>query len=727
MRSRRPGSVIERFGLAWILLAFSTAVAAAAEPQKSEQLWQDGLAAVSRGQFKQAFEAIDRFSKEHPDNKDSEQIHTWLQSFQALQQERESLTRTDYEKYLGWVKEHIEKEQWPKASDDLYRAFLSCADPDAFRKDPLVVQTVEGATAHAAGLREKGEWLNAIRIYSCLSEIFVPNNEEYERAKTDCRTHILLEETYTPDGEWKAAYNDIDTDMVYASLKLIGERYVTEPDFQTITLHALERLRLLAATKKLTKTFSSMNDADLVDEFSRRIASRIAQVKKESRMTQKKAIEMFDRALSVNKETLKLPQEVIIVQFMEGALEPLDEFSSMIWPSEVAQFRKDTMGEFSGVGIQISMENKSLKVISPLEDTPAYEAGIQPGDIISRINGESTVGMSIDEAVRRITGPAGTTVTLGITRVGHDKELEVPMLRQKIKIRTAKGFSRSPDGQWNCWLDPEMKIAYIRLTGFMENTADELTELLTKLRKEGVRGLVLDLRFNPGGLLKAAVDVCDVFLPSGQRIVSTRGRESDPWEVAATKEQGFTETPMILLVNDISASASEIVSGALQDHHRAMILGERTFGKGLVQNLEQLNQLGNSYIKLTTAKYYLPKGRCIQKELGAPTWGVDPDVRVKLVPKEIRKVLELRRQQDVLKGKNQKELVVEPEKETKETTSSPASQSADGEEPDPIDEDNRPEIDPQLEAATLIMRVRLLGQQPWPTETEQATARASSR
>jgi len=219
----------------------------------------------------------------------------------------------------------------------------------------------------------------------------------------------------------------------------------------------------------------------------------------------------------------------------------------------------------------------------------------------------------------------------------------------------------------------------------------------------------------------------EVRLPSGQRIVSTRGRESDPWEVAATKEQGFTETPMILLVNDISASASEIVSGALQDHHRAMILGERTFGKGLVQNLEQLNQLGNSYIKLTTAKYYLPKGRCIQKELGAPTWGVDPDVRVKLVPKEIRKVLELRRQQDVLKGKNQKELVVEPEKMTKETTSSPASQSADGEEPDPIDEDNRPEIDPQLEAATLIMRVRLLGQQPWPSETEQVAARARSR
>jgi len=185
--------------------------------------------------------------------------------------------------------------------------------------------------------------------------------------------------------------------------------------------------------------------------------------------------------------------------------------------------------------------------------------------------------------------------------------------------------------------------------------------------------------------------------------------------------------PLIVLVNDFSASASEIVSGALQDHHRCLIVGERTFGKGLVQNLEALVPTGTAYIKLTTAKYYLPNGRCIQKEPGLPDWGVDPNVRIRLVPKETRKVLEIRRKQEVLKGKDQKELPPTSESDDEfEADKSPTTTRA-ADDDEPKDENNRPDIDPQYEAALLLMRVRVLSNQPWPFETEPVTAKAATR
>ncbi|MBN1489217.1 MAG: hypothetical protein JXA69_04810, partial [Phycisphaerae bacterium] len=313
-----------------------------------------------------------------------------------------------------------------------------------------------------------------------------------------------------------------------------------------------------------------------------------------------------------------------------------------------------------------------------------------------------------------------------------------------IKIRTVKGVSREVNGQWNCWADPDMKIAYVRLTGFMEDTAAELSDQLEALHRDGMRGVILDLRFNPGGLLKTAVEICDLLLPADRVIVSTKGRASSPQEVSSSRRNGLMDVPMIVLVNDISASASEIVSGAIQDHHRGLIVGERTFGKGLVQNLEALGgPSGASYIKLTTAKYYLPNGRCIQKEPGNAIWGVDPDVLVSLVPKEMRRVLELRRKGDVLKGKNQQELSLdaldfddmEPDEEpngamegAEAATSQPTTtQAADAEDEDEKDENIHPEIDPQYEAALLVMRVRLLSNEPWPIESRPVTAKAAGR
>ncbi len=714
----------------FILAGFVPALAEPSTPDVS-RLWAEGLAMAGRGQFGKAYDAIDRLIQSGSHDEQVTQVHEWLASYEKLSRQRQEMTKADYEKYVGWVRKRLERKEWGKAADDLFRAFLSCEDPEAFRAEPWVIEAVRRAEEHAAASREKGEWIEAIRVYGALVEIFEPNGSEYRRLRQQCRTHILLEETYKPSGEWKETVRDIDPEMVRSALKMIADRYVTEPDFRQVALGGLERIAWFAGTKKLAETFPSMKDADLLDTFTRRINARIRLAREHSRVTVNEVLEHFGRVLTINNETLRIPQEVIVAEFTEGALEPLDEFTSMIWPAEVDQFKKDTMGEFSGVGIQISLEGGLLKVISPLEDTPAYAAGIQPGDIITKVNGESTKGITIDQAVRRITGPAGTEVTLTIRRIDREQEFDVRVARERIVIHTVKGLSRGADGQWRFWADPERKIAYIRTIGFMENTKDELEAVLSRLRDESMRGLILDLRFNPGGLLKSAVDLCDLFLPAPpppRRIVSTMGRDSKEWAMSTSPGQRFADVPMIVLVNDYSASASEIVSGAMQDHRRALILGERTFGKGLVQNLEALGPTGNSYIKLTTAKYYLPNGRCIQKEPGAKAWGVDPNVRVKLTPKEIRKVIDIRRKQDVLKGKDQKEVPTMPESEVdaeeEDGEKKPTTTRA-ADEDEFKDDNTRPEIDPQFEAALLLMRIRLLSNQPWPFERESVTAKAA--
>lgn len=714
--------------------AGATAAAGAPATASPDSLWTEGLASLGKGQFDKAYRAIDRLVASGKAGEQARQVHEWLNAFEQIQTQRRELTRADYEKYVGWVKERCEKEQWGKAVDDLFRSYLNCEDPKKFREEPWVVETVRRSVEHAEGLLEKGEWIEAIRIYGALVEIYEPDGQQYRQLRQQCRTHILLEETYKPSGEWRDVVRDIDPDMARSALRMVHERYVSEPDFAKIAAGGLERLSWFAGTKKLSATFTSMKDQELLDGFARAINKRLQQVKQRERVTLDETIHLFDRALAINDETLRIPREVVINEFMEGALEPLDEFTSMIWPAEVDQFRKDTMGEFSGVGIQISLESGQLKVISPLEDTPAYAAGIQPGDIITRVNGESTKGITIDQAVRRITGPAGTKVVLTIRRPDVEQELDVPVVRERIVIHTIKGISRDGEGKWNFWADADRRIAYIRATGFMENTVEELAEALRKLRGEGMKGLVLDLRFNPGGLLKSAVDMCDLFLPSRppRRIVSTRDRNSKEWATSSSRQEAFTDIPVIFLVNDYSASASEIVSGAIKDHHRGLIVGERTFGKGLVQNLEPLNPAGSAYIKLTTAKYYLPGGRCIQKEPGEATWGVDPDIRIKLVPKETRKVLELRRKQDVLKGKDQKDLPADvlndenPDADSDgEKDGSPTSTRA--VEDDRKDENTRPAIDPQYDTALLLMRIRLLTNYPWPAENEPVTAKASAQ
>lgn len=353
----------------------------------------------------------------------------------------------------------------------------------------------------------------------------------------------------------------------------------------------------------------------------------------------------------------------LIESAIRGMLTKLDPYSSYMGPEEVREFRANLAAEFGGVGIQIAADNGQLTILSPIHGTPAYRAGLLAGDRILEIDGQDTDGIGIDEAVNRLKGDVGAAVTLTITHPGEETKRKVTLVREKIHLDTVLGDHRGTDGTWEFMLDPKRRIGYIRLTAFSSDTAAQLQQVLTRLEAAKLRGLILDLRFNPGGLLSAGIEVSDLFVAEG-RIVSTKGRNSPERTWDARKEGTFSGFPMVVLVNRFSASSSEIVAACLQDHKRAVVIGERTWGKGSVQNVIELEG-GKSVLKLTTASYRRPNGKNIHRFPEAkPTdeWGVMPDAgfEIELGQKEMLELIQNRRIRDILKpsaatGKTEKE------------------------------------------------------------------------
>ena len=324
---------------------------------------------------------------------------------------------------------------------------------------------------------------------------------------------------------------------------------------------------------------------------------------------------------------------------VKGMIEALnDPYTAYMTSEEFEDFNKHVSGSFSGIGaeVQIDADEKRLQIVSPLEDSPAWESGVEAGDIVLTIDGEDTYEMSIVDAVQKLTGEEGTDVTITVRHEGGQTE-EITITRARIKVDSVKAFAPGNPGNPGTggierhWINPEAKIAYLRLTQFNENSVQEVGDALRALVDAGVRGLVFDLRFNPGGLLDAADEISDMFLPEGQTIVSVRGR--------AVREKVFTaragvvvpeQVAVVVLANEASASAAEIVAGALSENGRSLLVGTRTFGKGSVQQLKVLDKnLGA--LKITNAYYYLPSGRNIHRRpiLGEDEgvqkdWGVDP-------------------------------------------------------------------------------------------------------
>ena len=334
-----------------------------------------------------------------------------------------------------------------------------------------------------------------------------------------------------------------------------------------------------------------------------------------------------------------ISKKELIEAAIAGVLNKLDPYSDYIPNENVEGFRSDLENRFGGLGIHTAKQQGKLIVVSPLADSPAYRAGLRPDDVITAINGVSTKGMSLDESSDMLKGPVGSRVTLSIERKKKGA-FDVVLTRDLINIPTVSGCSRNADDSWNFWIDVRNKIAYVRISSFSQKTTDELESVLKKLTDSNMRGLILDLRFNPGGSLGAAIEVCDMFVDEGT-IVSVKGRVTDERTWFASKGKTLTRVPMAVLINGYSASASEVVSACLQDSKRAKIVGERSFGKGSVQNVIDMD---GGALKLTTSGYFRPSGHNIHREADfteEDEWGVTPDngMTVKLSPYQKEQVL----------------------------------------------------------------------------------------
>jgi carboxyl-terminal processing protease len=344
------------------------------------------------------------------------------------------------------------------------------------------------------------------------------------------------------------------------------------------------------------------------------------------------SIELFSTVLEkVRKDYVdgkNLKYQDLVYGALKGMLNTLDPHSEFMEPEKYHELQNDTQGAFGGLGIVISMRDNFVTVVAPMDETPGARAGILSGDRIVKIDNHSTEKMTLADAVKNLRGEPGTSIRLTLFRPSNGQIKEYNLTRAVINVDMVKDVNGKKDFPLG-----DNKIGYIHLTQFGEKTSDDLEAALRKLKGQGMQALILDLRWNPGGLLEQAVDVCEKFLPRGQLVVTTEGRNKDQTSIRKAAGHGdqIRNMPMVVLVNLGSASASEIVAGCLQDLKRGIVLGEKTFGKGSVQSILPLGD--GSALRLTTAKYYTPSHKVIHEE------GITPDIPVPMSPEEERDML----------------------------------------------------------------------------------------
>ncbi|PKL33815.1 MAG: hypothetical protein CVV40_00355, partial [Planctomycetes bacterium HGW-Planctomycetes-2] len=498
--------------------------------------------------------------------------------------------------------------------------------------------------------------------------------------------------------DWRKKLDGIDEAMIFRSIGAAAEMHVDRTPLSAMLLGAYRAVRTMATTSDLAGAFPKLADGDEVRQFLAYLDGRTSAIERRPAAADySELIVGLRKLIEKSAATVRIEPRALMHEFAEGAMGELDDFSSIIWPSDLQQFQRTTEGAFKGVGIQISLSDAGeLKVVTPLADTPAARAGIRPGDIIRKVDGESTLGMGLLQAVDRITGPEGTSVTLSIEREGEAEALDFLMKRAEIPIHSVKGWERSGPGEldWNWFIDPAHKVGYLRLVQFTNNTTTEFAKAVSDMKRDGLRALILDLRGNPGGLLSEAVGIVSQFVNSGVVVTQEdnagheRGRE-----VARFGQAKLGSLPVVTLVNGGSASASEIVAGCLQDYRKSIILGERSFGKGSVQNVLGLG--ANAAFKLTTQYYRLPgrdgkPGRLIHRKPNSKEWGIEPDVVVEVLPKQFGEALQLRQEADIVEFDKGGRLV------NREKRPDPNELIIKG-------------LDPQLEAALLLLQSQVAG------------------
>ena len=659
------------------------------------------------------------------------------------------LAAAEYSRKLSEVAEHLATDRLPEALLAAIRAQDVAEDHAAMLREPVVADLIGRADELAGRHEADSRWLPALTLYGRLHSLHEEvDRERYVKPLERVARRIGLLRLYAPsvyveltqqyaaernepapepwafeqDG-WQTQLRGVTQEMLLEAMVFAARDHVEGARYDEMLRGGLEMLRVLLTTRGLEATFPSLADEAAVASFRAALETVEGQIDKAVRpLREVETAGIIRRILSANGASLKLPPEVVLHELGNGTMGTLDDFSGIIWPHAKSRFDRTTTQKFTGVGIQITLVDRAagkqsaaagasapgvgpvghqLTVVTPLEGSPALRAGIRPGDRIVSIDGKSTSGIDLETAVDKITGPEGTQVTLGVESPGSQEVRQVPLTRATIPIASIKGWSRAPGGTWDYLIDPQLRIGYVRITQFGPDTAGELDSAVqSMIQGGGVGGLILDLRQNPGGRLDAAIDVADRFLDQGV-IVSTTGR---PLVAMASKPRTYPRFPLIVLINSASASASEIVSGALKDHNRALIVGQRTFGKGSVQNVVSIGEkLG--YLKLTTQYYKLPYGRIIHRRPGAAKWGVDPDVSVRMSDQQVFTAAQVRTLLDILRQEGEEidpsYVLNAPGGRDGEAHRLPTIQSAQ----DILTQG----LDPQLEAAVLLLKTKVIG------------------
>jgi len=671
-----------------------------------------------------------------------ERARGWLDAYHDLVVSRETLRNQTF----AW---NAEQSQAALRDGKTFLALSFCAqaaayakEPEEFGQEPWVRELRERCLTAAREHAQADRWTKALSHYAVLERIY-PKDQELRKLREEAARHARLEVLYKDEKSLNERIKGVDADLLRKAVRAINDYYWQEPDFRKAALGALDNLLTLSATRKLQKFLDGLANPVTREYFVNRLQALRAEVEAAGTFTYQDLLRLFNQVADASRESVDLPRGLLVVEFMEGADDQLDEYTSVIWPSDARDFDKMMMGGFEGVGIQLGLDERSnrLKVVTPLEGSPALEAGIQPDDLIVAVDGQSTKGWSTEDAVKNIMGPSGTKVVLTIFRPRTGEELVYTLVRRNIVLTSLRGVQRvaGDPNQWDFMLDKDGGIAYIRLTNFLPRSGEEVSRALADARRQGMKGLILDLRHNPGGLLDVAIEVISNFVERGE-VVSTRGRQRTESSVPVSGKAPYKDLPLVVLVNEASASASEILAGALQDHHRAVVLGERTFGKGSVQHVRPLGT-GDARIKLTTALYYLPGGRSPHRLPDAEQWGIDPDWELKLTPKEFRRVLERERETYIIHNESpdsaNKVLSDEEREKVLRELKGEAKDEEDSEDLPPLlseadikqleaDPYEAPKADPQLEAALLMMRIKLAANTPWPRGLA-AVSRAAAR
>jgi len=699
-----------------------------------EQLKNEAFKAFRSGNLDRSDELI-RTAASMSGDQSLAQMSQWIAQYRSQRADFLAERHKQYDKVVTDVQKLVDNGFEGFAIDKAGEAFTLADNKDDFNKVAWVSKLVQDGSKLGDGYEKSEDWIKARRVWADLA-VIEPANPAWKEKLNTANRRVRLLALYTPDDftkmfevdlkdriaadhvlkgpstqpttepttkpladnndfktDWRDSLKGIRADMLNSALENAKDNYWKDVNYRKLLTGGLKGIQALITTKGLEKTFPSMADAEKRDAFAKDLQDQFDKVSNLNNPDDERraARTMLATLQHFNDQTLQLPKEVLINEFADGAFTELDQFSNMIWPSEVEEFNKTTQGEFGGVGIQIQNDDEgNLKVVSPVEDTPAYKLGVKAGDIITKINGKGAKNITTTQAVKVITGAPGTDVTLTIRSVVDGTEKDYTIRREKINVASVKGWKRvNGTTQWDYFIDQQQKIAYLRLTNFTKHSSTELNMALAEIKAGGARGVILDMRYNPGGLLMSAVEISDKFLGDGT-IVSTRADRDNaaqpPQSVEASAKSDDCQLPMIVMVNQYSASASEIVAGALKDHHRATLVGERTFGKGSVQMLFPLAQR-TSYLKLTTSHYYLPSGRCIHREENSTTWGVDPDVVIEMTPKQMTEAIEARQDQEVIR---------DGASPTAEPTTKPAKK-------DVLASDS------QLATALLIMRLQLAG------------------